>query len=78
MVKGLSFLNFVHPDALLHRPLVQQGGWEGPPVVEDGLRWGSELGAAPLWWDVNGQAPFTAERDGRVAMLRCLHGTLLC
>ena len=36
-VKGLSFLAFVRPVALLHRPLAQLGGWKGPPVAEGGL-----------------------------------------
>ena len=68
IVKGLSFLAFVRPVTLLHRPLAQQGGWEGPPVAEGGLRWGSEPGAAPPWRDLNGRAPFLTKRIDRVVI----------
>ena len=68
IVKGLSFLAFVRPVALLHRPLAQQGWWEGPPVAEGGLRWGLKPSAAPPWRDLSGRAPFLTKRIGRVVI----------
>ena len=77
MVRGLSLLTFVRPVTLLYRRLDQQGGY-GPPVAEDGLCPGLEFEVAPPLRDLRERAQFTIERDGCVALLRCLHGALLC
>ena len=59
---------FVRPVAVLQRPLVQQGGWEGPTVTEGGLCWSSEPGAAPPWRDLSGRASFPTKHTGRVVI----------